>query len=153
MTNAEALAMNKKFTVDISRWVAAAKGKVDDVVRKVLYDVSTAIIMRTPVDTGRLRGNWQFGVDSIPSGETGNVSPPNFSAQIGAATAGHTYYIVNNLPYAAVIEYGQYPNPPKGGSGKTSGGYSTQAPQGMVRITVVEYEKYLREAVIKVRAQ
>jgi hypothetical protein len=52
-----------------------------------------------------------------------------------------------------VIEYGQYPNPPKGGAGKTSGGYSTQAPAGMVRVTVMEYEKYLREAVIKARSE
>ena len=153
MTNAEARALNKKFVVDISRWVDAAKGKVDDVVRKVLYDVSNTIILRTPVDTGRLRGNWQFGEDAIPQGETGSAAAPNFVSQINKAKAGHIYYIANNLPYAAVVEYGQYPNPPKHPTGKTVGGYSSQAPAGMVRVTVLEYSSYLRDAVIKVRTQ
>jgi hypothetical protein len=37
------------------------------------------------------------------------------------------------------LEYGGYPNPPKSGSGKTAGGYSIQAPAGMVRVSAAEF--------------
>ena len=37
------------------------------------------------------------------------------------------------MPYAATIEFGRYPNPPRRGTGRTIDGFSTQAPKGMVR--------------------
>lgn len=146
-----------KFVADITRWVNATKGAVDLVVRKVIFDLATAIVYRTPVDTGRLRGNWQFGDSVIPSatlsgtdaGGAGTLA--RMAPQINSVKAGGVAFIVNNLPYAVVIEYGLYPNPPKKGTGKTAGGFSTQAPQGMVRITVAEYVSYLNNAVISVR--
>jgi hypothetical protein len=170
MTNAQALAMNKVFLADLSRFVAASKGAFDEVVRQVLFDFSRAIVMRTPVDTGRLRANWQFGAGHIPTGEIDDVDPASglggptedrLATGARSALAGTIHYIVNNLPYAATIEYGQYPNPPKGGGRKdktgahvtrSAGGYSTQAPQGMVRITVVEYKQFLEQGVQKVKA-
>ena len=39
--------------------------------------------------------------------------------------------VIGYYPYAGVLDQGLYPNPPKAGTGKTSGGYSTQAPEGM----------------------
>jgi hypothetical protein len=53
--------------------------------------------------------------------------------------------IASGLPYIRILEYGGYPNPPVRGSWdratrqwvvKSSGGFSRQAPQGMVRVTV-----------------
>jgi len=165
MTNAQALAQNKLFLVNMTRFVAQTKASCDEIVRLVLFDFSRAIVMRTPVDTGRLRANWQFGVGEIPGGEIDAVDPASglggptedrLASGARAANAGTIHYIVNNLPYAAVIEYGQYPNPPKGGGRKdktgkhvtlSAGGYSTQAPQGMVRITVMEYKGFIERAV------
>lgn len=45
-------------------------------------------------------------------------------------------WVTNNVPHARVLEFGGYPNPPKGGTGRTIGGYSTQAPNGMARNAV-----------------
>lgn len=36
-----------------------------------------------------------------------------------------------NYDYAGVLDKGQFPNPPKKGTGKTTNGFSTQAPKGM----------------------
>ena len=167
-TPAEAASMNKLFLANVTRAVEKMRGNVDYTLRKVLYDMSRQIIMRTPVDTGRLRGNWQFGTAEIPSGQVDDKDPASgFGGptekkiwnSIADAKAGTIHYIVNNLPYAQVIEYGMYPNPPKGALvsyglkkttthvDKVSGGYSTQAPQGMVRITVMEYKQFLEGAV------
>jgi len=43
--------------------------------------------------------------------------------------------------YADVLDEGLYPNPPKAGTGKTIGGYSTQAQKGMSEPTSKKAEK------------
>ena len=53
--------------------------------------------------------------------------------------------MANNLPYARVVEYGGYPNPPKSPTGKTVNGFSKLAPAGMVRINI-------RKLITKIRA-
>jgi hypothetical protein len=61
-------------------------------------------------------------------------------------------FIVNNLPYIAVLEYGGYPNPPSDPvHGKTIGGYSKQAPQGMVRVTAVELKPLVAVVMAKMK--
>lgn len=103
--------------------------KVDRLVRAVALDVTKAIVLRTPVDTGRARGNWQVTLGT-PSSETGTkLDPAGAMAQAKALTAlagytpGASVFIVNNLPYIVRLEYGS----------------SAQAPGGMVRITAREW--------------
>lgn len=55
------------------------------------------------------------------------------------------FEITGNYDYSGVIDRGLYPNPPKGGKGKTRGGYSKQAPKGMTKPTI----KYLTREVRK----
>ena len=59
--------------------------------------------------------------------------------------------IRGNYGYAGVLDDGLFPNPPKEGKGKTSGGFSTQAPQGMTKPTVKEIEKQFRAFIKRVR--
>jgi hypothetical protein len=47
--------------------------------------------------------------------------------------------------YINVLDDGLFPNPPKAGTGKTRGGYSTQAPKGMSDPTVKKAEKNLNK--------
>ena len=49
--------------------------------------------------------------------------------------------MANNLPYAHVIEYGGYP----GDGPNTVGGFSKQAPAGVVRVNVARFEAILEE--------
>jgi hypothetical protein len=71
--------------------------------------------LRTPVDEGTLKEAWTLEK---------------------AKRLGDSSHVRNGLPYAQVVEFGGYPNPPKGGEGKTEGGFSKQAPQGMLRPAV-----------------
>lgn len=64
------------------------------------------------------------------------------------AKGDETIYIANNLPYICKLEYGGYgDNSP---SGKTKGGYSIQAPQGMVGVTMGNIsrniDKFIKES-------
>lgn len=141
------------FALDISRWVAKTKRNLNACCREIVLEISTRIVLRTPVDTGRARGNWQLGLNRLPTGtlEVRNASRAGslvgeFS---GLQVAGNVTYFVNNLPYIGVLEYGGYPNPPKGGEGKTVNGYSRQAPQGMVRVSVQEVSDIVRRGIEK----
>ncbi|MBA1195212.1 hypothetical protein G7007_20530 [Pseudomonas entomophila] len=86
---------------------------------------------------GRFRGNWQFSIDSPATGEldridpSGNKAIAELLAQVQALTIGQTAYIVNNLPYAVPLEYG----------------HSTQAPNGMVRVTLANFQRIVDEAI------
>lgn len=85
---------------------------------------------------GRFRGNWQFSIDTPAEGVldqidvSGSVSIAVLKAQVQSLTAGQTAYIVNNLPYSIPLEYG----------------HSTQAPGGMVRITLARFQQIVEEA-------
>lgn len=143
------------FTLDIGEWCKKAKKDVDRAARAIIITIFSGVIEKTPVDTGLARGNWQLGYDRMPAG---TVSATNAAGDAtGAVTAkmnesvlGRTVYLVNNLPYIGVLEYGGYPNPPKDlTGGKTSGGYSKQAPAGMVRVTVSEVSQRVQEGIAK----
>lgn len=86
---------------------------------------------------GRFRGNWQFSIDSPATEELDRIDPSGSEAitalitQVQALTIGQTAYIVNNLPYAIPLEYG----------------HSTQAPAGMVRVTLANFQRVVDEAI------
>lgn len=98
--------------------VKAASNRMIAKVKKDCHSVAlelfTKIQKKSPVDTGELRESWV--ISKIPSG----------------------YVISTPVPYAPILEYGLYPNPPKGGQGKTVNGFSKQAPKGFVRISIKE---------------
>lgn len=118
--------------------------------RAVHLEALRRIIKRTPSDTGRLRGNWQTTVGAPASGTV----PKDVNAiSQGLAVLSQlglfeTTWITNNLDYASYIENGQFvppdpgpsKDPRKGRKGRVlvKGGYSVQAPQGMVAITLDE---------------
>ena len=151
------------FIDDLNLWVAKAGRSADKAIKAVCTDISSKVIQRTPVDTGRARGNWQ---PSIGNPITNTTDETDKSGRDTAANAentakeapGNIFYLMNNLPYIGVLEYGRYPNPPKRGTlirksvsatteQRSSAGFSKQAPQGMVRVTVQEFEQALAKAV------
>lgn len=118
------------FSVDVGRFVKTAKDKADKATGMIAHDLCRRVIEKTPVDEGTLRRSWTMGENT-----SGGNDPLSYAITM---KFGETRYLVNNQPYAKVVEYGGYPNPPKGGKGKTISGYSTQAPAGMVRISIPE---------------
>ncbi|WP_019209149.1 hypothetical protein [Yersinia massiliensis] len=86
---------------------------------------------------GRFRGNWQVGLDIQPDGETGRIDKSgNMTLAVGNymleqfKVGTKAIYFTNNVPYAYRLEFG----------------HSSQAPNGMVRITAEDAVKYFTEA-------
>jgi len=146
---------SESFALDLRAFVAKAKAAPAQVVRKVSIDLLTATVLRTPVGNpdlwkskppagyvgGRLRANWTVSLvepdntTSDATDQTGQSTISRGSAVIGEADGIKDICITNSLPYAIPIEYGH------------SG---VQAPQGMVRVTVQEFQQYVDKAAAEV---
>jgi hypothetical protein len=120
--------------------IAALPEMANDIKIRSALDLMNRIILMTPVDTGRARGNWQLTQRSPAEGEIpendANVSsaetPPSAIMKQAEQTAtgsqpGDDIWISNNLPYIEVLEEG----------------HSKQAPHGMVALALVEVEQGL----------
>jgi hypothetical protein len=136
--------MSRQFDDNLNRILKKAGTNASAIARKVALELYTKVVVKSPVDSGRLRGNWNVGINAINSAEyEADVSKlgamPSGSGMVRSMSAlstfkiGDVIYITNNMPYVYKLEYGLYNAGPK-----TLGGYSTQAPQGFVRITYKE---------------
>lgn len=141
------------FALDVSKWVAKAKMAPERVVRSVTIKLWSAVIKGSPVDTGRFRGNW-FASGGTPSSEVSQTMDKTGGATINNATqvvvgiADWTNMtLTNNLPYAEVIEFGVY----HGDGPNTVGGFSRQAPSGVVRVNVARFQQLINEEAAKQR--
>lgn len=143
----------QSFAADIASFVAKAKGRTDLVVKKIVFDLGTKIVMRSPVGDGdlwksppppgyvggRFRANWQYGFGEIPEGafdttdKTGVASTARISVGLQHSPTAGVHYLVNNLPYARRLE----------------DGWSMQAPAGMVGLTAVEFQSICKEAAMQ----
>lgn len=101
--------------------------------------VTDSMDIKTPAGYtgGRFRGNWQVGLDVQPEGETGRIDPNgNITMAVGNymieqfKVGTKAIYFTNNVPYAYRLEFG----------------HSSQAPNGMIRITAEDAAKYFVEA-------
>jgi len=131
---------------------------VETVIRVTGLEAFSRIIKMTPVESGRARGNWQVSFDKPKSNvlntkdKTGSKSITKASTTLGkfSILSHKGIYLTNNIPYIQKLEYGWYPNPPKKGTGKTVGGFSKQAAQGMVRVTLQAMAPIFKEAMNKI---
>lgn len=144
--------MADSFTLQLKKFAEKAKGNADQVVRKVVLEIGTSLVMKSPVGDGsywvspppkgyvggRFRANWQLGVGAIdyttseavdPAGE-GTVG--NLFAKIADEPGANIFYLTNSLPYAKRLE---------------DGWSHRQAPQGMVGITVLQFREFVANAV------
>jgi hypothetical protein len=129
------------------------KKAYENAIRKAVIELFRRVILKTPVDKGQARSNWQASINSPISSILNEEDPRGTKAinkmvniVLGKKDVSEaTFWLSNNLPYIDVLEYGEYPNPPKKGTGKTAGGYSIQAPTGMVRAALRELSGIIRE--------
>lgn len=126
------------FQKDIEKFVAKTGASIDTVLQKVAFDIAETVIKRTPVDLGRLKGNWQATLGSPATGQLETTDKDGRDTIVKAATtaskmrAGKTFWFVNNLPYAQAIENGHSEH---------------KAPAGMLKVTVLEYKRMIKKAV------
>lgn len=121
-----------EWTVDLGGYSEKVMAKVSLIFRRTGLDILSRIIFRTPVLHGLLRNNWFASIGSMSNSTTESTDKSGASAiSRGNSVIGgwnpldeKPLYIENNLPYAERIEMG----------------YSkVKSPQGMVRVTAMEF--------------
>ena len=153
--------MGFTFAIDLTKFCQKAKGNSELIFKKICFDLFGRVIARTPVKTGRARANWQLGVNKLPTGtiesgfekrktgKKGGLEGGKWKAATGVAgkvagealkgmdtlTIKDAAYLANNVEYIGPLEYGT----------------SQQAPRGMVRVTVAEFDAFVKMAAAKLR--
>lgn len=128
--------MSTDFERSIENFIKKAKKNPEIVVRQVTIKLYSAIIMASPVATGRFRMNWQATVDNPATGvligddPSGSRAIGRISQFVASSTKWDEFRLTNNLPYAERLEFG----------------WSQQAPSGMVRVTVSRFQRLIDEA-------
>ena len=141
------------FKAEILKIAESVGQKLEDMQREVLFEIGSSVVMRTPVGDpsywkskppkgyagGRARGSWQYnfgtpGAQSINIiDKTGSASILRIAGSINPLPGLH--FITSNLEYMQRLEEG----------------YSQQAPQGMVQLTVIDFSGIVDIAVQKVK--
>jgi hypothetical protein len=138
------------FALDLQRFRSKTAGKANTLVRYVLLNVGGSLVFKSPVGDadywiskpppgyvgGRFRANWQYGEGSINETITEDTHGEDFGGYEEAAegvglvgklpqqAAGKRHFLTNSLPYGPRLE----------------DGWSKQAPNGMVNLTVLEFQ-------------
>jgi hypothetical protein len=128
-----------KFALDLRKFAEKAGANSRIVVTKFAQALLAQVVNRTPVGNpslwkskppagyvgGRLRANWTVGLGAPDLGTDQPPSAANTAVSRGTTVIanwhGQDIYLMNSMPYVREIEYE---------------GHSSQAPAGMVRVTV-----------------
>lgn len=141
-----------QFSVDVPEQLSGTA-------KKVTIDLFSGVIRDTPVDTGRLQGNWQCTFGSPAEGTldiTSKVEEETTNKMVqtvDSAKGDFVAYLTNNLAYAAVAEFGLWKDKdgkPANGP-KTTHGYSIQAPSGMVGLNVSRINIHIKQAIAEMK--
>lgn len=101
--------------------------RIDARIRAATSEVFKNIIMMTPVDSGRAKGNWQCTIGEPFEGEDDSGSVEKMQSAV-PKKAGKVVFLTNNVPYIQRLEYDAH---------------SKQAPSGMVRVSLALFEGVL----------
>lgn len=126
-----------QFGVQLGAFCRKAGARADLAARYAGLMIFERVILRTPVDTGRARANWQATVGQPAEGQLELFDPSGSGAVAGAQAAAlgwnlaaGSLFLANNLPYIEPLE----------------NGWSQQAPAGMVRLTLMEFQELVDQA-------
>ncbi|MEA3537590.1 MAG: HK97 gp10 family phage protein [Pseudomonadota bacterium] len=97
---------------------------IDDLVGKAARGIALGalrgVVMSTPVDTGRARGNWQVDVNKVPEGESGVLdrgggeTVSRGASAIASAQPYDMIALANNVPYIGDLNDGSSKQAPAG---------------------------------------
>lgn len=157
---------------DVPRVVVLELGR--RIVRRTPVQHPAFIPPGSPHPSGNLKANWRYGENlrnpqydaTSGTGAALGVEPTEFIAGLTAAVRswrmGAAFSVLNVTPYGIIVEVGGYPPDPQRGSKnyetggyeiRTEGGFSKQAPAGMVRVTINEFQGIVAAAARQERAK
>ncbi len=131
--------MSKSVAAQIRATAKKTQKQLDQAMRATLLDITSQVVIGTPVLHGIARGNWlaSYGTPKTQTDlkirdNTGEQAQGAIDAEIAILGGNNTvFYFVNSLPYIRRLEYG----------------HSESRPNGMLRIAVNQFDKIYKEKV------
>lgn len=132
------------FTADVRKYAESTKSNMGEAKQAIVFNVFGGAIKKTPVDSGRAKNAWNVSKDN-PDFTTSDIKSKSALGSLtsraiqGLSTITEDFgldILTNPLPYARKLEFGGYNHAT---DKTTASGFSSQAPAGMVRITVSEF--------------
>lgn len=130
------------FASQMRAFTNKAEGAVDKTVKSITFALFREVVMRTPVDSGRLKGNWQTTIGAPATSEDSGRTDTTPKWKIAASSdwdilnkaggVGTVTYLTNNLPYAHRIEF--------------DGWSKVKAPEGMIRVSLARINAIVAKA-------
>jgi len=117
----------REFAIDLKRFGKVTEEQAQTIFQKITIDLDTRVVLGTPVDQGRARGNWfpslnkpSNAMDMKIQDKSGGQAIAALTSKAMGAKLGDTVWLTNNLPYILPLE----------------NGHSKQASEGMVDINL-----------------
>ena len=136
-------AVASNYNLEVSNYNAALRDNPENLTKagrlKKGLKVNDSMEIKAPVGYvgGRFRANWQVTFEAPAVGEIDGVDPRGTATINKGAAVLQTFHsdygsiwLMNNVPYAIPLEYG----------------HSSQAPSGVVRVTIAEFQMMVNEA-------
>ena len=98
------------FSSDIKKAREAMLKEADEYRKAVTISLFSSVIKDTPIDTGRLAGNWQTNEGDKKTNEIDRLDPNRAEAikeaqdVVSKSETETTIHLTNNLPYSLPIE-------------------------------------------------
>lgn len=109
------------FRLDLNKVRSELKDKVIVIQKKISMDLLTNIVIMTPVDTGRAKGNWfvslvapRLDFDWAKTDAGGASVISEGQAMVSKLQDYGAIYLTNNLPYIVALEKGHSKQAPPG---------------------------------------
>lgn len=136
-------AKNDRFRKQVAKFCEKVEKRPEQAARAIALGLLRSVVMASPVDTGRFRGNWNVQFDAAPqvsanmdTGGGGTIS--RGLEMLNKFKLGMSrIFILNHLPYSIELEYGHSKQAP--------------SPPGIVRLTVQRFDAFVKAAVENLR--
>ena len=122
-----------RWSVPLDKLAKKAGASLETTARKATFEVFRNVVLRSPVDTGRFRANWNVSYGTANVSTTTSTAASRGDSEAAKALTlpvGGVTWLSNGLSYAEELEMGS----------------SRQAPQGMVRLAAQNFAEYVRRA-------
>lgn len=147
------------------------KKSADAVIKEAGINMFGSVIEETPVGDsdpdheGTLKGGWDVTTGAPSDQRFADSTPNRTRADIKADIPNHiiskkiNVFMTNNEPYINIVEFGGYTKSPQKGTFnkrtgqfeiRSAGGFSKQAPAGMVRRNTSKWKRFVEIAANKI---
>lgn len=76
-----------RFSVPLAALAEKVKLDIDTVARKATLDLFSSVVQRSPVDTGRFKGNWNYSQNTLDASTTDGANQARGLTEAGKAAA------------------------------------------------------------------